>query len=213
MERRCLILISKGNLKLGTLPSFSLPVIVTCPGKTPFCDHYCYGLKGQFTAVSIKEKNDKRLDASLEDDFADIIVGEIRKAIAPAFRLHVIGDFYTRDYVEKWIEIAERLPTIIFFGSTRSWRCEFMDDALKRLRDLPNVYIKASVDVADNLEPLTCGWNIWSVEGEGVPCPHDYGLVESCAKCKRCWTLKDFNVMFKLRWGNKMEYLIAHLSN
>lgn len=203
------MLISRGNLKTGTLPSFSLPVLTTCPGKTPFCERYCYGLKGWFTLEQIKGANDRRLDATLRDDFVDIIVHEIRKSRAPAFRLHVIGDFYSVEYVEKWIEIANRLPKVIFFGSTRSWRCEFLSEVLKRFRGLPNVYIKASIDLTDNLNPFSCGWRVWSVEGEGVPCPHDLGLVENCAVCQRCWTVKDFDMKLKLRWGRKSEYLSA----
>ena len=207
------MLISKGNSKLGTLPSFSLPVLVTCPGKTPFCERYCYGLKGWFTQEKLKAINDRRLDASLRGDFVAIIVREIRKTRAPAFRLHVVGDFYSVEYVEKWIEIANELTKVMFFGSTRSWRCEFLSEAVKEFRDLPNVFIKASVDVTDNLDPFSCGWRVWSVEGVGLPCPHDYGLVENCAACKRCWTVKNLDLKLRLRWGRKAEYLSSNLFN
>ena len=205
------MLISKGNTKLGALPSFSLPVIATCPGKTDFCDRYCYGLKGQFTMEAIKRKNDSRLDATLREDFVDTIVNEIQRLKAPAFRLHVIGDFYLVEYVEKWSDIAGKLPGVVFFGSTRSWRCEFLSKVLKKFRDLPNVYVKASVDLTDTLDPFSCGWRVWSVEGEGIPCPHDFGLAKNCAACKRCWTVKDFDVKFKLRWGAVGEYLTPRL--
>jgi len=159
----------------------------------------------------IKKINDRRLDATLRSDFVAVIVGEIRKSKAPAFRLHVIGDFYSVEYVEKWIEIATELTEVAFFGSTRSWRCEFLSKVMKKFRDLPNVFIKASVDATDNLDPFSCGWRVWSVEGVGLPCPHDYGLVESCAACKRCWTVKDLNMNFRLRWGKKSEYLTPRL--
>ena len=191
---------------MGALPSFSLPVITTCPGKTPFCDRYCFGLWGWFSMVDMKRKNDERLAATLADGFVDTIIEEIRKTRAPAFRLHVIGDFYTVEYVEKWITIAKWLPYVIFFGSTRSWRCEFLAEALKQMRDLENVYLKASVDLTDSLDPFSCGWSVWSVEGEGILCPHDHKSVANCAECKRCWTIKDLNVNFSLRWGPKNEY-------
>lgn len=196
---------------MGSLPSFSLPVIVTCPGKTQFCDRFCYGLKGFFITVSTKKTIDKKLDASLKPDFVDTIIEEIRKKGAPAFRIHVIGDFYTVEYTEKWIQIAKRLPYVIFFGSTRSWHCEFLSEVLKRLRDLPNVYIKASVDRTDTLDPSICGWSLCSVEMEGIPCPHDSDLVANCAECKRCWTIKDCDVMFKLRWGRMRQYMTPRL--
>ena len=205
------MLISRGNSKTGSLPSFSLPVIVTCPGKTPFCEQYCYGLKGRFTMEQIRRVNDRRLDATLSSEFTDIIVEEVLQTRAPAFRLHVIGDFYTPEYVGKWIEIAKRLPNVIFFGSTRSWRCDFLSEPLKRFRDLPNVYIKASIDRTDTLEPFSCGWRVWSVEGPGTPCPHDSGRVANCAECGLCWTVKDFDLCLKLRWGNKLQYLYPSL--
>lgn len=201
------MLISRGNLKLGKLPSFSLPVITTCPGKTPFCELYCYGLKGMFTLQQIKDKNDRRLEASLRSDFVPIIVKEIRSTRAPALRLHVIGDFYIPDYVRKWTQIANELQEVIIFGSTRSWRCEFLSKPLKEFRDLENVYMKASVDISDDLDPFTCGWNVWSIEGKGLPCPHDSNFVEDCAACGRCWTRKDTDTSFRLRWGHLDKYL------
>lgn len=207
------MLISRGNLKLGVLPSFSLPVITTCPGKTPFCERYCYGLRGNFNLLNVKEANDRRLDATLRDDFVDIITGEIRKTRAPAFRLHVIGDFYSVEYVEKWIDIVERLPNVIFFGSTRSWRCEFLAEAMKRFRDIENVYMKASIDFTDTLQPESCGWNVWSVEGKGIICPHDEGKVENCFFCGLCWKLQGVDIQFKLRWGRRTEYAKSLLLN
>lgn len=200
------MLISRGNLKLGILPSFSLPVITTCPGKTPFCERFCFGLHGNFKLLNVKEANDRRLDATLRPDFVDTIIKEIRKVNPPAFRLHVVGDFYSVEYIEKWIDIALELEVVIFFGSTRSWRCEFLSKTLKSFRDLKNVYIKASVDLSDPLGVPNCGWRTWSVEGEGIPCPHDAGLVANCTACRRCWTVKDFDLKFNLRWGSKKEY-------
>ena len=201
------MLISRGNLKLGKLPSFSLPVITTCPGKTPFCDQYCYGLKGMFTLQQIKDKNERRLDASLRSDFVPIIVKEIQKTRAPAFRLHVIGDFYSPEYIKRWGQIATILYEVIFFGSTRSWRCEFLSKPLKEFRDLENVYMKASVDATDYLDPFSCGWRVWSIEGEGLPCPHDSRAVQDCASCGRCWTQKETDTSFRLRWGRQTDYI------
>lgn len=201
------MLISRGNLKLGRLPSFSLPVITTCPGKTPFCDQFCYGLQGMFTLANVRDANERRLEASLKSTFVPIITKEIRKTRAPAFRLHVIGDFYMPEYIKKWIQIATDLSEVAFFGSTRSWRCDFLREPLEEFRDLPNVYIKASVDATDYLEPFSCGWRVWSVEGKGVPCPHDSKMVEDCASCRRCWTNKDTDTSFSLRWGQSADYL------
>ena len=201
------MLISRGNLKLGRLPGFSLPVITTCPGKTPFCDHFCYGLQGMFTLRQVKDSNERRLEASLKSNFVPIIIHEIRKTRAPAFRLHVIGDFYMPEYIVKWIHIARALPEVAFFGSTRSWRCDFLIKPLEEFKDLTNVYMKASIDATDYLDPPSCGWRVWSIDGVGVPCPHDSKIVEDCASCGRCWTRKDTDTSFRLRWGQHADYL------
>ena len=201
------MLLSRGNLKLGKLPSFSLPVITTCPGKTAFCDHFCYGLQGMFTLAQIRDLNERRLDASLKSDFVSIIVEEMKKTRAPALRLHVIGDFYMPEYIEKWIQIATSLNEVSFFGSTRSWRCDFLIEPLEKLRDLPNVYLKASIDATDNLDPFGHGWRVWSIDGKGLPCPHDFKMVEDCANCRRCWTQKNTDTSFRLRWGQQAKYL------
>lgn len=207
------MLISRGNLKLGKLPSFSLPVMTTCPGKTRFCELFCYGLKGMFILPKIKDKNERRLDASMKSDFVPIIIREIRSTRAPAFRLHVIGDFYSQEYIRKWIEIATELSEVIFFGSTRSWRCEFLSEPLKEFRDLENVYMRASIDVTDDKDPFGCGWRVWSVEGMGIPCPHDSHIVEDCANCGRCWTNKNTDTSFSLRWGRQTDYLALAFNN
>ena len=124
--------------------------MTTCPGKTPFCDRYCYGLKGMFTLPQIKQKNEMRLEASEKSDFVPTIVEEIRKTRTPAFRLHVIGDFYSVKYIEKWIQIATILDDVIFFGSTRSWRCDFLSDPLKEFQAERHGYIlQAKVGPAD----------------------------------------------------------------
>jgi len=206
------MLISRGNLKLGKLPSFSLPVITTCPGKTPFCEAFCFGLKGNYILPSVKDTNERRLEASLRSDFVPIIVQEIRKTKAQAFRLHVVGDFYSEEYIRKWEEIAAELENVIFFGSTRTWRCGYMGEALKALRDRPNVFMKASVDLTDDLDPTICGWRVWSIEGEGDPCPHDYSIVEDCNDCGRCWKQRETDTSFRLRWGKQADYLTLVLS-
>jgi len=143
----------------------------------------------------------------MRSDFVPIIVKEIRSTKAPAFRLHVVGDFYNEEYVRKWIEIATELENVIFFGSTRTWRCGLLGVELKDLRDMPNVFMKASIDHTDDLDPTICGWRVWSIDGAGEPCPHDYSIVQDCAHCKRCWKQRESDTSFKLRWGKQVDYL------
>ena len=189
---------------MGVLPSFSLPALETCPGKTEFCSRLCYGLRGRFTKPHMREIYGKNLEASKRVNFVEMVVREILKTKATVFRLHVVGDFYSANYVEKWLEVAQRLPDVKFFGSTRSWRVPCLRDAVTRFRDLPNVYLRASIDPS-HLDRPPSGWGVWSVEGQGDPCLHDFGLVENCLDCKKCWQSKDSDIRLRLKWGNSME--------
>ena len=195
--------VSKWNTKVGVLPSLSLPPLKTCPGKTEFCSRLCYGLNGRFTHPRMREIYQSNLEASKQADFVERIVSKILKTNAEAFRLHVVGDFYSVEYVEKWLEIADRLPDVKFFGSTRSWRVPGLRDTVKRFRDLANVYLRASIDPTHPDKP-SCSWRVWSIEGEGEPCPHDYGLAENCVSCKKCWQTKD-SIRLRLKWGNPTQ--------
>ena len=201
VEERKPAQVSKWNTKMGVLPSFSLPVLETCPGKTEFCSRLCYGLSGRFARQRMREIYQNNLQASKQAAFVDRMVSEILKTEARVFRLHVVGDFYNAKYVEKWIEIVNRLPGIKFFGSTRSWRVLRLRDAVERFRDLPNVYLRASIDFS-HLDRPPCSWGVWTIEGEGDPCPHDYGLVENCITCMKCWQTKDTDIRLRLKWGN-----------
>ncbi len=201
VEEKKPVQVSRWNSKLGVLPSFSLPVLTTCPGKTEFCSRLCYGLQGRFTRQKMTGLYQSNLEATKRADFVERIVFEILKVKARTFRLHVVGDFYSAEYVESWLEIAARLPNVKFFGSTRSWRVPGLRDAVKRFRDLPNVYLRASIDSTHPDRPAS-SWGVWSIEGEGEPCPHDYGLVENCITCKKCWQSKDSGIRFRLKWGS-----------
>ena len=196
--------VSRWNSKLGIIPSFSLPVLSTCPGKTDFCSRLCYGLKGRFFQPKLRDIFQNNLEASKRVDFVERIVHAISDTKAEAFRLHVVGDFYDVDYVEKWLEIAGRLPDVKFFGSTRSWRVPGLREAVETFRDLPNVCLRASIDLS-HLDMPSANWGVWSIEGEGAPCLHDYNVVEHCTDCKRCWLSKDSSIRFRLKHGRPTE--------
>jgi len=196
--------ISRWNTKVGVLPSFSLPVLKTCPGKTDCCSRLCYGLNGRFLLPLMREIHQTNLEASRQTAFVQRIARQIKKTRSRVFRLHVVGDFYSVEYVERWLEIADRLPDVKFFGSTRSWRVPNLSDAVKRLRDLPNVYLRASIDPSHPDKPSS-SWGVWSIEGKGDPCPHDYSSVDNCTVCRKCWQFKDSDIRLRLKWASPTQ--------
>ena len=116
--------------KLGVrIFNWSIPAYKSKTGRftCPFakdCVKYCYAQKGAYAWSNTKEALEKRYEASKADDFVDQIVEEIGKIRDDGrqiyIRVHDSGDFYSKSYLWKWIEIAERLPHVRFYGYTKS---------------------------------------------------------------------------------------------
>jgi len=125
------------NSKLKQQYIFNLPVSKKicgreCPG--------CYALKAQIrfpnTVIPYREA---RYDASLQDDFVDLVVTELSSSrrSARAVRIHESGEFYSQEYIEKWLAIATRLPDFNFYAFTK----RIKDFEFTELMSLPNVVI------------------------------------------------------------------------
>jgi hypothetical protein len=128
--------LSKGNRKIDScIGVWSLPAPKTCPGAGA-CRWYCNGFKvqkGLNGVVLISRQNN--FQASLRSDFVERMVALIQSLKVTAVRVHESGDFYNKDYIRKWEEIARKLPNVRFFAYTKS--LHFMPELL-RLRALTN---------------------------------------------------------------------------
>jgi len=68
----------------------------------------------------IKNAYENRITASLQDDFVQVMDYEIKKKKAQAIRIHDSGDFYSMEYLNKWIEITVLNPLVQFYAYTKS---------------------------------------------------------------------------------------------
>ncbi len=119
---------SPGNTKLGRILNFSLPPVTTCPGATSWCKKHCYARKGYLKAGSVQKRWQENYELTQREDFVDIAVKLLERWKKKGYkivRLHVAGDFYSQEYLNKWFEIARRLPDIKFVAYTRSWMLNF----------------------------------------------------------------------------------------
>jgi hypothetical protein len=193
------LLISGGNAKLGEIPSWSLPPKVTCPGKTDFCNRFCYGLRGNFVHRNVSRTLEVNLGESSTEDWPRRMVNQIKAQGTKVFRIHTVGDFYSPSYVSSWASIVDSLPSVRFYGYTRSWRAApALRKALVALKRRPNVVLFASTDFTINNERPS-GWNYVTVLGPGEPCPHDHHQVATCLECGRCWGDHPKSMSLKLR--------------
>ena len=152
-------MLQKGNTKLGKeIYAFSLPAHFTCPGETTACASVCYAKKGYYHMSNVKDSHRKNWRASKKADFAAKVIAAIGRRDVNVFRIHPSGDFYSAEYVRKWIEIAKAHPGIKFYAYTRSWRRVDILEALIELAALDNVYLWWSADKAthelDEIPPV-----------------------------------------------------------
>lgn len=142
------------NTKLGeAIWTFSLPAVDTCPGLTAACKAVCYALRGHFTHGANKRRYEANYERSLEPDFAEQLIREIRDRGVKYLRIHVSGDFYSAAYVDDWIEVARRCPDVTIYAYTRSWRSVGLKRVLTELASLPNVHPWFSTDAASTRKP------------------------------------------------------------
>ena len=181
-------LIIDGNTKMGRdVAVFNLPPKKTCH-PTKWCLFgrdglpMCYALRNNFLLPNVLQSLQKRYKLSLTERFVSDMIDEIRKSNYRFFRIHSSGDFYSENYVAKWIEIAKNCPHVLFRSTTR--RRDLTKSILK-LHKLPNVIIRESLD--DTTPKPIMGLPFTALShmpiAKGV-----FKCMNNCDKCgHRCW--------------------------
>lgn len=139
-------MISAGNSKLGSIRNWSLPVLKTCPGASAICEKLCYASKGRAGTKANRDKYERNLTDSTFPNWVGDMIAKITAADDTYFRVHVAGDFYDADYVEKWRQIAQGCPKTTFVAYTRSWAAPGMLESLTQLASEPNFVLWFSTD-------------------------------------------------------------------
>jgi len=90
---------------------------------------------------------------SATDEFVPWMLGVFDAFEPITFRQHVAGDFYSAEYVSKWIEIVGRTRNTKHFAYTRSWRDPEILRELKKLAKFPHMKLWFSADVDTGRPP------------------------------------------------------------
>jgi len=90
---------------------------LTCP-MADECVKFCYAKKGAYIWSNVKPAFEKRYELSKTDDFIDAMNAEILKKKPDYVRVHDSGDYYSRAYLHKWIEVAKQNPSVRFYSYT-----------------------------------------------------------------------------------------------
>lgn len=188
------ISVSKGNSKMGSIISVSLPAGVTCNPAAP-CYITCYARRLEARRKTVRTSYERNLRVYKESRESYKLQIKAAAITQRFFRYHVSGDIVDDDYFQMMVEIATELPECRFMTFTKQY-------------DIVNRWIAANGDLPKNLQIIFSVWR-------GFDCPNVYRLPEahiayrdgtrtarenaisckgSCTECclagKGCWNLR-----------------------
>ena len=117
--------------------NFSIPAYKSETGKVtcPFADKcikFCYAQKGNYKRFpSVKNGMEKKYQLTKEPNFVELMNKEIQKKKPDFIRVHDSGDYYSKEYLNKWLTIAKENPKVKFYSYTNSIKF------IKELQEIP----------------------------------------------------------------------------
>lgn len=201
-EKTPRVKVAAGNIKIGAIPAFNLPPVVTCTNCAS-CSRQCYAVKDYRgpRVKSVSTSHCRNLAALMTDPvqaFSDLDAW-LTKHRPEFFRIHSSGDFHIVTdgdplaYARMWYDLAVSHPETRFLAFTKDYAAaravpfdtldnfslvlsEWCDD-LAAPDDLKKRYrTSRAVKTLDDIRP-----------GE-IVCPGH------CEDCGMCWNLKKLNV-------------------
>lgn len=153
------IKISPGNIKMGSIPSVSLPAGVTCR-KNCLCYPKCYAHKIERLRKSVREAYESNYRLLIEDP--DTYWREVNATVMlnRYFRFHVSGDIVDMDYLENMAKVAKDNPHCQILCFTKQY-------------ELVNEWLDNNEEgFPSNLHII---FSVW----DGMECPNPHNLPES----------------------------------
>lgn len=136
-------------------------------------------------------------------DFESQLAREIEAAAAIypngfAVRLHILGDFYSVEYVRQWRDMLQRFPNLHVYGYTARHDGS-IGAAIRFVRLLfrDRFWIRFSRN-----ESYTGGLPVSDIfaaqagKATGILCPEQTGKASSCLDCGLCWAV-DSTIIFQ----------------
>lgn len=118
---------SNSKLRKSGIHQFSLPAGFTCP-MAGACAKFCYAKKGCYCFKQPKAFHQSNYELSLAEGFTNVINAEIkRRRSIKAIRIHDSGDFYSQEYLNKWVAVMKANPSIKFYTYTKSLHLDWSE--------------------------------------------------------------------------------------
>lgn len=135
--------ISKGNSKLGAIPSVSLPSIKTC--RQCACREKCYAQKLERLRPAVRNAYQHNLEVLLKEPETYWREVEASVMMSRFFRFHVSGDIPTQEYLANMVAVAGR-----------NSHCEIL--CFTKRYEMVNEFIEKNGELPSNLHMIFSGW-------------------------------------------------------
>ena len=182
--------VSEGNMKVGSIPNWSLTPGRTCSDEacnTCFVQG-CYACKAYRQYPQTRKAWDENSDLAESkldklEPFFDLYFSSL--AAPRFFRVHVAGDFVSIEYAQLWARIAAKHPGTRFLAFTKQWEhvrgIDFPENFSLVLSGWPGTEIPA--DLAEKYAKAICVDHEEDIPADGFHCPGH------CENCGACWEL------------------------
>lgn len=120
MKKENTISISKGNSKMGFIPSVSLPPVVTCAAGCT-CAKKCYAAKLCRIYANTRKAYNRNLEILRNDMDNYFLQVKAAAMVTKYFRFHVSGDIYDMNYLDRMVKLAQELPGTTFLAFTKQY--------------------------------------------------------------------------------------------
>lgn len=103
--------------------NFGIPAYKSASGRVicamaDKCVDWCYAKKGAYIWSNVQPAFEKRYELSKTDKFVEAMNDEIKRKKPDYVRVHDSGDYYSKAYLQKWIQIAIHNPNVKFYSYT-----------------------------------------------------------------------------------------------
>ena len=175
--------ITKGKWIGFPLFSLTLPERSTCP---PDCLRWaeCYGNSMPFAH---RFAPGAALEARLAIEIA-ALANRFPRGFA--IRLHILGDFYSVEYVEFWRSMLAMHPALHIYGYTAHYNNP-IQRAIKsiRIRYGSRFWVRYSRNDKSSLIDIFASQAEKALETNAIVCPEQTGRAKSCLDCGLCWSV------------------------
>ena len=187
-----IVSISKGNSKMGAIPSVSLPACITCNPNAP-CFKLCYAAKITRLYKTVKTAYENNLNILKENPALYWEQVKQGAQMARYFRFHVSGDIPNLEYFNNMVQLARELPNTNFLAFTKQYY-------------IVNQFLNNGGTIPENLKVIFSNWGAWKCENPhklpeceiilkgSEPAPNWKICGGNCTECAcrdiGCWELK-----------------------